>query len=72
MVIEVSGIDLGKTVCSFSGLDTTGAVVFRKRLQRHGCWTFWKVWSPALLRWRLAAASITLVVFAFKRNTSLD
>lgn len=35
MDIEVLGIDLGKTVCSLAGLDATGAVVFRKRLQRH-------------------------------------
>ncbi len=35
MDIEVLGIDLGKTVCSLAGLDANGAVVFRKRLQRH-------------------------------------
>ena len=35
MGIEVLGIDLGNTVCSLTGLDTTGAVVYRKRLQRH-------------------------------------
>ena len=34
MTIAVLGIDLGKTVCSLAGLDATGAVVFRKRLQR--------------------------------------
>ncbi|MBT8154831.1 hypothetical protein KMP13_13230 [Epibacterium ulvae] len=37
-----------------------------------GCWTFWKVWIPALLRWRLAAARITLVVVAFNTVMSLD
>lgn len=35
MDIKVLGIDLGKTVCSLAGLDKAGAVVFRKRLQRH-------------------------------------
>lgn len=35
MDIDVLGIDLGKTFCSLSGLDETGSVVFRKRLQRH-------------------------------------
>lgn len=34
MVIAVLGIDLGKTVCSLSGLNRDGAVVFRKRIQR--------------------------------------
>jgi len=34
MDIAVLGIDLGKTVCSLAGMDATGAVVFRKRLQR--------------------------------------
>ena len=33
MDIEVLDIDLGKTVCSLAGLDSTGAVVFRKRLR---------------------------------------
>ncbi len=40
MDIKVLGIDLGKTVCSLAWLDEAGAVVFRKRLQRHRCWTF--------------------------------
>lgn len=35
MDIKVLGIDLGKTVCSLAGLDEAGAVVFRKRIQRH-------------------------------------
>lgn len=35
MDIKVLGIDLGKTVCSLAGLDNAGAVVFRKRIQRH-------------------------------------
>lgn len=35
MDIKVLGIDFGKTVSSLAGLDDTGAVVFRKRLQRH-------------------------------------
>ncbi len=35
MDIKVLGINLGKTVCILSGLGEAGAVVFRKRLQRH-------------------------------------
>ncbi|MEO8245100.1 MAG: hypothetical protein ABI832_22685 [bacterium] len=34
MEIAVLGIDLGKTVCSVAGVDGTGAVVMRKRVQR--------------------------------------
>jgi transposase len=35
MDIAVLGIDLGKTACSLAGLDSDGAVVLRKRIQRH-------------------------------------
>ena len=35
MDIEVSGVDLAKTVCGLAGLDEAGAVVFRKRLRRY-------------------------------------
>ena len=34
MDIAVLGIDLGKTVCSVAGVDGTGAVIMRKRVQR--------------------------------------
>lgn len=34
MDIAVLGIDLGETVCSLAGLDRSGAVIFRKRVQR--------------------------------------
>ena len=34
MEIAVLEIDLGKTVCSVAGVDGTGAVVMRKRVQR--------------------------------------
>jgi hypothetical protein len=33
--LSILGIDLGKNSCSLSGLDEPGAVVFRKRMQRH-------------------------------------
>jgi transposase len=36
MDISVLDIGLGKVVCSLAGLDSRGAVVFRKRIQRHG------------------------------------
>jgi len=35
------GSDLGKTVCSLAGLDATGAVIFRKRVQRLRLLDFW-------------------------------
>ena len=34
MDIAVLGIDLGKTVCSLAGVDGTGAVILRRRIQR--------------------------------------
>lgn len=34
MDIAVLGIDLGKTLCSLAGVDGTGAVVLRRRVQR--------------------------------------
>ena len=33
MDISVLGIDLGKTVCSLAGVDGTGVVIMRKRVQ---------------------------------------
>lgn len=59
MDIKVLGINLGKTVCILSGLGEAGAVVFRKRLQRHRLVDFWMGFHPVLLRWRPAAAHIT-------------
>jgi hypothetical protein len=49
MDIDVLGIDLGKTVCSIAGLDATGAVVFRKRLQRHRLLGFLEDLRPCVM-----------------------
>ncbi|MEP4990055.1 MAG: IS110 family transposase [Paracoccaceae bacterium] len=49
MAIEVLGIDLGKTVCSLAGLDATGAVVYRKRLQRHRLLDFLEGLDPCIV-----------------------
>lgn len=49
MGIEVLGIDLGKTVCSLAGLDATGAVVYRKRLQRNWLLDFLKGLDPCIV-----------------------
>ncbi|KQP93707.1 transposase [Methylobacterium sp. Leaf117] len=38
--IAVLGIDLGKNSCSLAGMDTTGAVVLRKRMTRDAIVTF--------------------------------
>ncbi|MZR11719.1 hypothetical protein GQE99_01635 [Maritimibacter sp. DP07] len=40
---------MGKTVCSLAGLDEAGAVVFRKRLQRHRLPGFLDTLSPCVL-----------------------
>lgn len=34
--IAILGIDLGKNVCSLTGLDETGKVVLRRRMKREG------------------------------------
>ena len=49
MDIKVLGIDLGKTVCSLAGLDEAGAVVFRKRLQRHRLLDFLATLAPCVV-----------------------
>ncbi|MEO4045190.1 transposase [Hoeflea sp. CAU 1731] len=49
MDIKVLGIDLGKNVCSLAGLDETGAVVFRKRLQRHRLLDFLDTLPPCVV-----------------------
>lgn len=49
MNIKVLGIDLGKTVCSLAGLDEAGAVVFRKRLQRHRLLGFLDTLPPCVV-----------------------
>ena len=49
MDIKVLGIDLGKTVCSLAGLDKAGAIVFRKRLQRHRLLDFLDKLPPCIV-----------------------
>ncbi|SHM67123.1 Transposase [Roseovarius pacificus] len=49
MDIKVLGIDFGKTVCSLAGLDEAGAVVFRKRLQRHRLLDFLATLPPCVV-----------------------
>jgi len=49
MGIEVLGIDLGKTVSSLTGLDTTDAIVYRKRLQRHRFLNFLEGLDPCIV-----------------------
>ena len=38
--IAVLGIDLGKNSCSLAALDTTGAVVMRRKMTREGVMAF--------------------------------
>ena len=49
MDIKILSIDLGKTVCSLAGLDGAGAVVFRKRLQRHRLLAFLDTLPPCVV-----------------------
>lgn len=49
MDIKVLGIDLGRTVCSLAGLDEAGAVMFRRRLQRHRLLDFLKGLPPCVV-----------------------
>ncbi len=49
MDIEVLGIDLVKTVCSLAGFADTGAVVFRKRLQRRRLLGFLEELRPCVV-----------------------
>lgn len=71
MDIKVLGIDLGKTVCSLAGLDEAGAVVFRKRLQRHRLPDFLDALPPCWLRWKLVAGRTTLGAFVLRGDMSL-
>ena len=49
MGIEVFGIDLEKTICSLARLDATGAVVYRKRPQRHRLLDFMEGVYPCIV-----------------------
>ena len=49
MGIEVSGIALCKAVCCLAGLGETGAVVYRKRLQRHRLLDFLEGLDPCIV-----------------------
>lgn len=47
--IAILGVDLGKNSCSLAGVDTTGAVVFRKRMTRDGVVTFAASLPPCII-----------------------
>ena len=49
MDIAVLGIDLGKTICSLAGQDKSGAIVFRKRIQRYRLLDFLANLSPCIV-----------------------
>lgn len=59
MNISVLGIDLGKNICSVVGLDSSGAVVLRRRATRPRWPNSLRASSP----WRPAAARIILGAF---------
>ena len=49
MQIAVLGIDLGKNSCSLAGLDTTGAVVKRRRMRPESIPAFTKTMQPCVV-----------------------
>jgi transposase len=61
MDIAVLGVDLGKTVCSVVGLDTSGAVVMRRKVRRETLIALAEKLPPCVvLAWKPAAAPIML------------
>jgi len=69
MDIAVLGIDLGKNSCSLVGLDGSGKVILRRRMQRKTSWLWPQNFHPASLRWKLAVALITLDGFSLPKDT---
>lgn len=49
MTIETLGIDLGKTLCSVAGMDKTGKVILRRRVQRYRLLKFLSELSPCVV-----------------------
>jgi hypothetical protein len=66
MEIAVLGIDLGKNSCSVVGLDGTGQVVMRRRMQRDSVIKYtsgmapWWRWKPAVVLTILVASYVTM------------
>ena len=56
MRISVLGVDLGKNVCSVVGLDTSGAVVLRRRAKRETLIALAAKISPCIVGMEPAAA----------------
>ena len=63
MAIAVLGIDLGKNSCSVVGLDGTGQVILRRRMQRKSIAVLGAKLSRASLQWRPAVVPIILAGF---------
>jgi hypothetical protein len=58
MDIAVLGIDLGKNSCSMVGLDGSGKVILRRRMQRKTIVAVAAKLHLASLRWKLAVVLI--------------
>jgi predicted butyrate kinase (DUF1464 family) len=63
MEIAVLGIDLGKNSCSVVGLDGTGQVVMRRRMQRDSVIKFASGLAPCVVRWKHAVALTILAAW---------
>lgn len=72
MDITVLGIDLGKSVCSLAGLDASGAVVFRKRLQRFRLLDFLAELPSCIVAMEACGAHITSGASASNMGMSPD
>jgi len=70
MEIAVLGIDLGKTVCSVAGLDGSGAVVLRKRIQRLRLLDFLAKLPAYVVAMEAVAGRITLAAFVLSMDMS--
>jgi transposase len=66
MVIAVLEIDLGKTVCGLAGVDGTGAVVLRKRVQRFRLLDFLARLAPCVLAMEACADAHHVVRFCLQ------
>ena len=68
MDIAVLGIDLGKTACSLAGLDSDGAVVLRKRIQRHRLLDFLADLPPCIVAMEACGGAHHLGHFCVERG----
>jgi transposase len=57
--VSTIGVDLAKSVFQVHGTDTSGAVLFRRKLRRHQVLAFFSSQPPCTVAMEAAAASST-------------